>query len=278
MFPAFLLTLRETLEAVLIIGIVLTTLHAAKRQHQRRYVWAGTLVAIFLSLLVAISLNLLGARLEGIAEELFEGIMMLLAAIVLTWMIFWMQRQSSQLSQDLREEVRRTDRQNSSLALFSLAFLAVFREGVELSLFLTATAYSSGQSGMLEGILAGLALALVIGWALTTGLLRLDMRRFFTVTSVLLILIAGGLVGHAIHEFNEAGVIPSIIEHVWDLNPWFDEKSVLGQMMTALFGYNANPSLTELIASSLYYGALVSVLYRRSQNRKTHSLQSSLRE
>lgn len=265
MFAAFLLTLRETLEAVLIIGIVLSTLRAAQRGDQQRYVWAGTLTAAALSIIAAFSLNLLGAKLEGVTEEVFEGTLMLLAAFVLTWMIFWMQNQSSTYSQTLRNEVQNTDRVRGGIPLFSLAFLAVFREGIELSLFLTATSFSSGEAGMLEGIVGGFAVALAGGWALTKGLLRLDIRRFFLVTSALLILVAGGLVAHAIHEFNEAGWVPAIIEHVWDLNPWFDEKSILGQLMTALFGYNANPSLTEIIASSAYYGVLFILLYRRKQ-------------
>ncbi len=265
MFPAFLLTLRETLEAVLIIGIVLSTLQATHRNHQKRFVWLGTISGIILSLAVAVLLNVLGARLEGVAEEVFEGVMMLLAAAVLTWMIFWMQTQSSQLSQILSDEVRATDQGASGLPLLSLAFLAVFREGLELSLFLTAASFTSSQAGIIGGFLSGVVLALALGWALTTGLLRLDIRRFFQVTSILLILVAGGLIAHGIHEFNEVGWIPAIIEHVWDLNPWFNEKSIFGQMMTALFGYNANPSLSEVLASITYYSGLVIFLYRRGR-------------
>jgi high-affinity iron transporter len=267
LFPAFLLTLREALEAVLIIGIVSTTLRTTQRTSQQRYVWAGTVAGILLSVVIALALNLFGTQLEGIAEEIFEGTMMFLAAMVLTWMIFWMQNQSSQLSQQLRQQVKNADQEKRGFPLFSIAFLAIFREGLELSLFLTAASFDREQTGILTGFLIGMGVAIILGWALTRGLLRLNIRRFFLITSFLLILVAGGLVAHAIHEFNEIGWIPAIVEHVWDLNPWFDEKSLPGQLMTSLFGYNANPSLSEVMGSTAYFGGLLYILYRRRRER-----------
>jgi high-affinity iron transporter len=92
-----------------------------------------------------------------------------------------------------------------------------------------------------------------LGWSLFATTVRLDLRRFFQVTGVLLILFAAGLVAHAVHELNEVGWIPAIIEHVWDMNHILNEKSLLGQFLTALFGYNGNPSLTEVFAYFLYF-------------------------
>jgi high-affinity iron transporter len=235
LFPAFLLTLREALEAVLIIGIVLTTLRTTQRTSQQRYVWAGTVAGILLSVVIALALNLFGTQLEGIAEEIFEGTMMFLAAMVLTWMIFWMQNQSSQLSQQLRQQVKNADQEKRGFPLFSIAFLAIFREGLELSLFLTAASFDREQTGILTGFLIGMGVAIILGWALTRGLLRLNIRRFFLI--------------------------------VWDLNPWFDEKSLPGQLMTSLFGYNANPSLSEVMGSTAYFGGLLYILYRRRRQR-----------
>ena len=106
MVPAFLLTVREALEAVLIIGIILTTLRTTQRLHQQKYVWSGMVTGVVLSGVIALVLDLFGTQLEGVAEEIFEGTMMLVAAVLLTWMIFWMQNQSPQLSQDLRKEVQ----------------------------------------------------------------------------------------------------------------------------------------------------------------------------
>lgn len=265
MLASFLLTLRETLEAVLILSIVLGALHATNRKADRPYVWWGTATGLILSLLIAIVLNLLSLSLEGVAEEVFEGLTMLLAASVLTWMIFWMQRQSGHIRQSLEKNVQEAGRQDRVFPIFSLAFLSVFREGLELSLFLTAASFSTDWSAILTGAIGGLMVALILGLALTQGLLRLNLRRFFLITSFILILVAGGLIAHGVHELNEVGWVPPIIEHVWDLNPWFNEDSILGQLMTALFGYNADPSLSEILAVMIYYGALIFYLLR--QNR-----------
>jgi len=108
----------------------------------------------------------------------------------------------------------------------------------------------------------GLGTAALLGWTLFATTVRLDLRRFFQVTGILLILFAAGLVAHGVHEFNEVGWIPSVIEHVWDVNAIVDENSVPGQLLKTLFGYNGNPSLTEMIAYFAYL-VVVTILWRR---------------
>lgn len=256
MLPSFLLSLREGIEAALIIGIVLGALQKIHRPDLQWAVWVGAASAALVSLLVALTLGLVGASLEGEAEEIFEGITMLLAAGVLTWMIFWMNRQARHLRSDLESDVRQVAISSGLGALFLLAFAAVAREGVELALFLSATAMASGSQSTLIGALLGLGTAILLGWSLFASLVKLDLRRFFRVTGVLLILFAAGLVAHGVHEFNEVGWIPPIIAHVWDLNPILDEASTGGQLLTALFGYNGNPSLTEVLAYLAYFAAI----------------------
>jgi len=251
MLASFLLSLREGLEAALIIGIVLGALRKTDRRDLAPVVWAGTAAALLVSLLAGLLLIRLGIAFEGRAEEIFEGVTMLLAAAVLTWVIFWMNRQAAGLRGELEAGVGRAA-SGGKRALFGLAFLAVVREGVELALFLTAAAFSAGQGGTLLGALFGLAAAILLGWALFASTIRLDLKRFFQVTSVLLVLFAAGLVAYGVHEFNEAGWIPAVIEHVWDLNPFLDENGTLGGLLKALFGYNGNPSLTEVIAYLAY--------------------------
>jgi len=257
LLPAFLLSLREGLEAALIIGIVLGALHKMNRRELSPAVWAGTGSAAAISLVVALGLIRFGTTLEGPAEMIFEGVTMLLAAVVLTWMIFWMQRQSRSIKGELETSVRQQALRLGAQGLFWLAFFAVLREGVELALFLTATAMATGARADLAGALLGLAGAAVLGWLLFTSTVRLNLRLFFMATSVLLIVFAGGLVAHAVHEFNEVGWIPAIIEHVWDINLVLNEDSALGMTLKALFGYNGNPSLTELLAYIGYFAAIL---------------------
>ncbi len=262
MLPSYLLSLREGLEAALIIGIVLGILSKIHRKDLNLVVWVGALSAVAVSMVSAFVLYSLGASFEGKAEEIFEGITMILAAGVLTWMIFWMQRQAANIKGALETDVRRAVFQANTKALFLIAFLAVVREGVELSLFLTAASFASSPTQTIVGAMLGLLTAIVLGWMLFATTVRLNMRGFFQVTSVLLILFAAGLVAHGVHEFNEAGLIPGVIEPLWDINHILSDRSTIGEVLKALFGYNGNPSLTEVLAYLAYFLVIFSGLRR----------------
>ncbi len=262
MVAAMLLSFREGLEAALILGIVLGVVRRAGRSDQTQTVWLGAGLAALVSMAAGIGLHRLGIAFEGTAEEVFEGIAMLLAAAVLTWMIFWMGRQGRALGAELERYVLRATGSGGSWAIFSLAFMAVLREGIELALFLTAAAFSATPTATLLGGLLGLAAAAATGWLLYATTARLNLRVFFQVTSFLLIVFAAGLVAHGIHELNEVGWIPSVIEQVWDTAPLLDENSGGGELLKTLFGYNANPSLTEVIAYLGYWIVVLTALWR----------------
>ena len=253
MLPSYLLSLREGIEAALIIGILLGALRQMRRAELSSSVWVGVISASLLSVLASIFLTVLGLSLEGRTEQIFEGITMLLAASVLTWMIFWMSRQSRNIKGELESGVHRAAFEGGKRGLFVLAFLAVLREGIELALFLAAAVFASDVQQTLIGTFLGLGTAILLGWSLFATTVRLDLRRFFRVTGFLLILFAAGLVAHGVHEFNEAGLLPAVIEHVWNVNPILDEASTLGSMFAALFGYNGDPSLTEVTAYLAYF-------------------------
>lgn len=269
MLPTYLLSLREGLEAALIIGIVLGALAKIRRNDLSPAVWLGTLSAVGVSILTALLLTTFGMSLEETAEQIFEGITMLIAAGILTWMIFWMSKQARFLKSELEAGVNKAAASTGKRAMFWLAFVAVVREGVELAIFVTAAFFAGDQSQVtsniiqtLAGTILGLGTAALLGWTLFATTVRLDLRRFFQVTGILLILFAAGLVAHGVHEFNEVGWIPAVVEHVWDMNVVLDEASVLGQLLRTLFGYNGNPSLTEVIAYFAYL-AVVTVFWRR---------------
>jgi high-affinity iron transporter len=270
MFPSYLLALREGLEAALIIGIVLGAVRKIRRSDLAPAIWYGVVSAAIVSLVTVIFLTRFGLSLEGRTEQIFEGATMLLAAGVLTWMIFWMNRQSRTIKSELEAGVHRAAAGNSNRALFGLAFLAVVREGIELALFLAASAFATDAQQTLIGSLLGLGTAALLGWSLFASTVRLDLRRFFQVTGVLLILFAAGLVAHSVHEFNEAGWIPEIIEHVWNLNVIVDENSTLGGILAALFGYNGNPSLTEVLAYLAYFISILIGLRLADQRFKAN--------
>ena len=200
MVPAFLLALREGLEGALIVGIVLGALRKMNRNELQPIVWAGTISAIVVSAFVAIILYQVGISLEEEGEAIFEGITMLLAAAVLTWMILWMRHQAKATSQNLAAEVRQAVGQRGKQTLFFVAFLAVVREGVELALFLVAASFAAGGTATIIGAVVGLIIIGAVAWAFFSRLIKLDMGHFFQYTSILLILFAAGLVAHGVHE------------------------------------------------------------------------------
>ena len=256
MLPSYLLSLREGIEAALIVGIVLGALRQMRRTELVPAVWFGTLSAAALSLLGGILLTTFGLSFEGAAEQIFEGITMILAAALLTWMIFWMSRTARTLKSDIEANVHRAAFGTGKRAVFFVAFIAILREGIELALFLTASVFATNTLQTLIGAILGLGTAILLGWSIFAAILRLDLRRFFQVTGFLLILFAAGLVAHGIHEFNEVGWIPAVIEHVWDVNAILDENSTFGLLLKALFGYNGNPSLTEVLAYAVYFATV----------------------
>jgi len=255
MLPSLLLALREGLEIALIVGIVFGALHQFKRQDLFRSVRLGAASAILISLVLGVLLNLIGASLEGESEAIFEGVMMWTAAGVLTWMILWMQTRASRIKQLITAKVSRATRAGK-VSLFLVAFVIVVREGIELALFLTASVFASSVVQTMTGAAIGLALASLIGWGLFRATLKLNVKRFFQVTSILLVFFAAGLVAHGTHEFNEVGLIPGIVEHVWDTNSVLDENSIPGQILKTLFGYNGNPSISEVMSYLTYFAVL----------------------
>jgi high-affinity iron transporter len=267
MLPSYLLSLREGLEAALIIGIVLGALRKIRRTDLAPALWLGTLIAVGISILAAVLLTLFGLNLEGSAEKIYEGFTMLIAAGILTWMIFWMSGQARHLKGELEDGVNKAAAHYATgkRAIFWLAFVAVAREGVELALFITAAFFAGNNENIglniiqtLAGVVLGLGTSILLGWSLFATTVRLDLRRFFQVTGFLLILFAAGLVAHGVHEFNEINWIPSIVEHVWDVNAFVDETSITGELLKTLFGYNGNPSLTEMIG---YFGYLITITF-----------------
>jgi high-affinity iron transporter len=266
MIASFFLSLREMLEAALIVGIVLGALRKVGRSDLNRFVWLGVLSAAVVSLLLGWALKELQISLEGNGEVLFEGITLLVAAGILTWVLVWVQREGNALRNTLEGGTIRTALAGNGLALFLLAFIAVVREGVELSIFLVAASIGADLGTALLGASLGLLVAVAAGWLIFSSTIRLSPRGFFAVSSIVLILFAAGLVSRGVHEFNEIGIIPAIVNPVWDTSALLPDQSVTGQILRALFGYSPAPSLTEAGAYAAYL--LMVFFWRRFSARK----------
>mgnify|MGYP001821523153 CR=1 FL=1 len=250
---AFLLMLREGLEAAIIVAILLGYLRQLDRRQDSRWVWAGTASAVLVSLAVGVTLwNTVGG-LEGAAEEIAEGVIAFAAVGLLTWMIFWMGQQARQIKGHLHDQVDAALAAGGATALALIAFVSVLREGVESALFLISTTTGTEASGsQLVGGVFGLAVAVGIGVLFYAGSSAVDIRAFFRITGVLIILFAAGLVSKGVHEFQEVGLLPTISEPVWDLDVLDPSTSTIGRFLGSLFGWTPRPSLLMAIAYTAY--------------------------
>ncbi len=257
MTAAFFITLREGLEAALIVGIIAAYLVKIGRRDALSTIWLGVLAALGLSVAAGVAVVLTIGRLPFVVQETAEGMAGLLAVGVLTWMLFWMRRQGRALKGELEHGVSSALDRGSTLALASLAFVAVAREGLETVLFLLAIVSSSGPTALTAaGGVAGLVSAAGLGWAIFQGGVRIDLRRFFTVTGVVLIFVSAGLMAFAAAEIGEAGLIANS-GTFFDLGAILPESSPAGSVLAGLFGYRSQPTPLEAF---LYVAYLVPVL------------------
>ncbi len=257
---AFLIMLREGVEAALVVAILLAYLDRTNRSEAVRWVWMGAFIAVLASLGVGVVIWSTVGSLEGTAEQLTEGIVALVAASLLTWMVFWMGREARTIKDALESRADSALVTGGLMSLGALAFVAVLREGLESTLFLISTTVGENASGrQLLGGLIGIAAAITIGYLFYRGSHRIDLRRFFRVTGVLIVLFAAGLISKAVHEFQEVGMIPTLVDPVWTVHFLDPASSTIGLLLKSLFGWRTSPSLLTV---GSYFAYLVPVGWR----------------
>lgn len=261
MGSSFLITLREGLEASLIIAILLTYLRKTDRWAEARYVWAGTAAAIGVCVVAGAVIFVALDGMEGSLEYAVEGFIALFAMAVLTHMIFWMRAHARTLGRELRDKVDGAE----ATAIAIIAFAAVAREGLETVLFLlSAETESASGSQVVVGGIAGLVLSVVLGVAVYRSGNRVDLRTFFNVTAVLLLLFAAGLAGKAVHELRELVGWEDgwLVSSAWTIDGGLWAEGTFYDFARGLFGWHRSPEYLRVIA---YFAYLVPVLvlYRR---------------
>jgi high-affinity iron transporter len=268
-FTSGLLTgLREGVEAALIVAIICAYL--AKTGNARFFpnVFLGAGLAILASAVFGVVLYLTVGSFQEPYEQLFEAATLLVAAGVVTWMLFWMRRQAASVRGELQARVDRALDGGSVAALATLAFVAVIREGVETSLFLTGQAASADQGAIwvLVGAVIGLGVAALLGIGFYHGSRRLNLAIFFRWTGIALVFIAGGLVAKAIHELIEINVITIGTQTLFDVSSILPHEeqggSILGQFLYALFGYTSTPEVITFLAWLAYVTVVLTLFLR----------------
>lgn len=256
MGSAFLIMLREGLEAALIVAIVLAYLKRLSREREFGTVWLGTAAGVGLSLVAGVIIFAAVGGLEGEAEEITEGVIAFVAAGVLTWMIFWMGRQARFIKGELQQKVDAALAAGSAKALAAIAFVAILREGLESALFLlSATVGEESSVPTFVGGLIGLAAAAGIGYLVYRGSRRVNLRVFFRATGILIILFAAGLIAKGVHEFQEVGVLGGEeayawnVDHISALDP---ESSTVAEFLQGMFGWSPHASVLMLLGYLAY--------------------------
>lgn len=258
MLVAYLIMLREGVEAALIVGIIASYLYKTGRGHFMPAIWAGVLAAVATCAVLGLVLKAASAEFPAREQELFAAIVAIVAAGFLAWMVFWMRSAARGLLGALQASVDEAlVRDRAGLALVVMAFFAVSREGLESVFFLLAAFEQASGPWVPLGALLGLATAAAFGAAITVGGVRLDLKRFFRWTGILIILVAAGLLAKAVQSFHEAGLWNGLQTTAFDLSGILPADGVIGTLLSALFGYQEAPTVG---AVAVYLAFLVPAL------------------
>jgi high-affinity iron transporter len=267
MLSTFLIALREGLEAALIVGILVAYVVKTNRRNLLVPIWTGVGIALASSFALGGFLSFTSAELSDRGEQFFAGTTSFLAVGLVTWMVFWMKRAARTLRDELHGKV---DNALSAgpLALAAAAFFAVAREGLETSLFVytnfkTVAATSSASIGLV----AGLALAVILGYLIYNRSIKIDLSKFFTITGIALIIVAAGVLSYGIHEYQELGWIPGDGSYAWDISSVMAKDSIAGTLLAGTIGFDVNTTWVQLFLYVAYLG-LVLRLYTKPARTK----------
>jgi high-affinity iron transporter len=262
MLATYLIGLREGLEATLVVSILIAFLVKSQRTDRLIQVWAGVGLAVVASVVFGWLLSYTQTTLlkDFRQRELFEAVTSIAAVVFVTWMIFWMRRAARGIAGELRNKLQDALAMGS-LAVAAMAFLAVVREGLETSLiFYSAVQGAELDGGPLYALMGGIATAVGIGYLMYATAIRINLSTFFTVTGVLLILVAAGIFKYGVHDLQESGVLPGIGTIAYHMGGVLDPSSWYTALLSGMFNITAEPTVLEVVAW-VAYGVPVLVLF-----------------
>ncbi|WP_248795792.1 iron uptake transporter permease EfeU [Pseudomonas sp. MWU13-2105] len=254
MLVPFLIMLREGIEAALIVGIIASYLKQTGRGQWMPAVWIGVFLAAALALLVGGGLELVSAEFPQKQQELFEGVVGLVAVGILSSMVFWMRKVARSIKHALHESLDQAlaGSRHQVWALIAMVFFAVAREGLETVFFLLAVFQQSEGPGAPVGALLGLILAIFIGFAIYSGSMRLNLGRFFRWTGLFILVVAAGILANSVQALHEAGLWNHLQGVVFDISATLPMDGPAGSVLAGMFGYQDAPTVSVLGAYLLY--------------------------
>jgi high-affinity iron transporter len=253
---------REGLEAALIVSLIAGYLKRTRRGHWLGAVWAGIIAAAVLCLALGIVINETTGEFPQKQQELFEGLVAVVAVCILTYMVFWMRKVSRSVRVQLEQAIdqaleKRRSGRGQAWALVAMVFFAVAREGLESVFFLLAAFQQDVGIAAPIGALLGLGCAIVLGGLIYWGGVRLNLARFFKWSSLFILLVAAGLAAGAIRAFHEAGLWNGFQSVAFDLSAVLSTHSLTGTLLEGVFGYQEAPSVSEVV---VYFAYLIPAL------------------
>lgn len=280
---ALLITFREALEALLIVGVITTYLKRVQRPEFTKYVWLGAALAVLASFGVALLFQVVLTGFAVMGSEMYLKIgIMIISAVLLTQMVFWMAKQSRDIKGKVEGKLDQFVTAGNVAGMVLHSFLVVLREGVETVFFFAAITGGNIQAAMQGwGAITGIVIAAVVSYFFFKGSMRIPLKTFFKVTGAFIILIAAGLLVQAVSMMQDIGIIGSVMPHVYDLTWLMPEHPIdyehyvrdtgqtplisgdVGIFFKALFGYSSMPSLEEVLVYAGYFAAVYLLVGRR---------------
>jgi high-affinity iron transporter len=270
MLGNYLIGLREGLEATLVVTILIAYLVKSERTHLLPRIWAGVGFAVLVSLAFGALLTYGPRGLTFQAQEAIGGSLSIIAVGFVTWMIFWMRRAARGLAGELRGQIDKAA-EASRWSLVVVAALAVGREGLETALFLwAATQTATGAHTVstvsawqpLTGAVLGIATAVVLGYLLYRGAVKINLTKFFTWTGAFLIVVAAGVLAYGVHDLQEAGILPGLNSLAFDVSAHVDEGSWYGALLKGVFNFSPQTTWLQAIVWTAYLGVTMTLFLR----------------
>ncbi|WGW12988.1 FTR1 family protein [Saxibacter everestensis] len=276
MLANYLIGLREGLEAALIVVILVAYIGKVGRRDVLGRIWLGVWAAIILSIAVAAVITFGSQTLTFRAQEILEGCLSVVAVVFVTWMIFWMAEAGRKMGAELRDSVD-AKIGGAGWGLVGLAFVSVAREGLETALIIVPSATAYGLQDVRPFIAAGLGIlsAVLLGFLMQRGMLRINLTRFFTVTGVFLIFIAGGILSYGVHSLQEANLLPGLNSFAFQIGDVIRPDSWVGTLLGGIFNFTPETTWLSAIAWTLYVGITLTVFIVGALRRRQASVSAS---
>jgi high-affinity iron transporter len=264
LFGSGLIGLREGLETAIVVTILVAFLVKSDRRDALKWVWLGVAAAIAMTIAVFLIIQFGENTISGLAAEAIAGIASLVAVAIVTTMVLWMKKAAATLSGELRGEMARA-LETGGLAVLSLAFLAVGREGVETALFMVG--YAEAETAWpLAGLIVGVLIAVAFAYGMYVGALRINLAKFFSYTGVFLIIVAAGILSYGIGALQTVGWLPGLPNRAFDISSWFNWSSWYGEVIQGIFNVTPTPTVLQL-AAWLAYLVIVLALFLRPTHK-----------